>query len=426
MNAPLARSLNPVIRDVNRQLIAARDAQIERVVAMVDAMPVRGQADEIVAPLRPRLARLRPPRPLRFARLMFLPLDPVIVPAPRWRPGAPSVPRTAIPVLAEAVRAALGPAGQQIDAMIAGRTTRDQDTIAAAGAILWPAVPGVLLSLPAPPAWEATGLGLRAYKPLAQAIAALLSQAVPLRQLTSDAGVGLLPPDARRLQSILAGAAAIDPEIMPIAIALLLARVPESAQVLARVTASLDQRQQQVLRKAEEEAANVLLDQLAVPGGAESHLGGRDLAAAGAAVRRLTGLLTALEGDGSTPGRRDAVAALRRRVQANCQSLFAERLATDLLEPLHAGPSPRTAQSLEAAARGLRALETEALRAGGGAVYHDLLSQAASSIRTIAASGVLGPVGGVRLVEILAGPDEALALLGIDGELGLEAAGQTG
>ena len=68
------RSANPAIREVTRGLAAARDAQILQAVAMVDAMPERGAADEIVAPLRSRLARLRPPRPLRFARLLFLPL----------------------------------------------------------------------------------------------------------------------------------------------------------------------------------------------------------------------------------------------------------------------------------------------------------------------------------------------------------------
>ena len=64
---------------------------------MVDAMPNRGAADQLIAPLRARLAHLRPPRPLRFARLLFLPLDPLIVPAARWRAAQPAIPRTVIP-----------------------------------------------------------------------------------------------------------------------------------------------------------------------------------------------------------------------------------------------------------------------------------------------------------------------------------------
>ena len=103
----LTRSTNPAIREVARGLAGARDAQILQVVAMVDGMPNRGAADQLIAPLRGRLARLRPPRPLRFARLLFLPLDPLIVPAARWRAEHPSIPRTVIPVLAAAIEAAL-------------------------------------------------------------------------------------------------------------------------------------------------------------------------------------------------------------------------------------------------------------------------------------------------------------------------------
>src|SRR5689334_24255463 len=96
MSAVVARSPKAEIREVARGLASARDEQIMQVVAMVDAMPNRGPADQLIAPLRPRLARLRPPRPLRFARLLFLPLDPLIVPAARWRAEQPTIPRTVI------------------------------------------------------------------------------------------------------------------------------------------------------------------------------------------------------------------------------------------------------------------------------------------------------------------------------------------
>ncbi len=107
MSTTISRSSNPAIREVARGLAAARDAQIMQVLAMVDAMPHRGAADQLIAPLRTRLARLRPPRPLRFARLLFLPLDPLIVPAARWRAEQPTIPRTVIPFLATTIEASL-------------------------------------------------------------------------------------------------------------------------------------------------------------------------------------------------------------------------------------------------------------------------------------------------------------------------------
>ena len=136
MAALINRSSNPAIREVARGLAAARDEQILQVVAMVDAMPNRGPADQLIAPLRARLALQRPPRPLRFARLLFMPLDPLIVPAARWRAAQPAIPRTVIAVLAAAVEADLGASGRTVAAMIEGHTTRDHEVVSAAGQAL--------------------------------------------------------------------------------------------------------------------------------------------------------------------------------------------------------------------------------------------------------------------------------------------------
>ena len=105
------------------------------------------------------------------------------------------------------------------------------------------------------------------------------------------------------------------------------------------------------------------------------------------------------------------------RRRAGCKSLFTERLATDLLEPLRARggrPGPEAGWDLETAARGLRALETEARRAGGGKTYDTLLGEAADVVRDIAARGGLERVEGMRLMEIVAGPEAALAPYGED------------
>ncbi|WP_158922644.1 hypothetical protein [Acidisphaera sp. S103] len=76
----------PEIQALARTVRDAEDPRIVRVVAIVDAMINRGPIDQLIAPIRPRLVRLRPPRPLRFARLLFHPLDRLFVPAARWRP----------------------------------------------------------------------------------------------------------------------------------------------------------------------------------------------------------------------------------------------------------------------------------------------------------------------------------------------------
>jgi hypothetical protein len=414
MSATTTRSSNPAIREVSRGLAQARDEQIMRVVAMVDAMPVRGAADQLIAPLRERLARLRPSRPLRFARLLFMPLDPLIVPAARWRPAQPAIPRTVIPALALAIAEGLGPLGKKIATMIEGRNTAEHGVIDEAGDLLWPNAARVLLDAPVPDGWEASGLGLNIYKPLSRRIAALLFQAGRLSQMMADAGQGVVPSEIGPVRAMLDDAMRHDPESAPMAIALLLARVPEAAPLLPRVAKTFGGREGILLRHASEQAAEILLDQLKAPGGVEGQLGGRDLAEAGATVRRLTSLLGALEGETLSPDRRKQLTEVRQRIREGCQSLFLERLSVDLIEPLQFATDggPGSLWDLETAARGLRSLETEARRAGGDNSYDKLLGQTADMVREKVVLGVLDRVAGLRLMEIVAGPEAALALLG--------------
>ena len=420
MSTTISRSPNPAIREVARGLAAARDAQIMQVLAMVDAMPNRGAADQLIAPLRTRLARLRPPRPLRFARLLFLPLDPLIVPAARWRAEQPTIPRTVIPLLATTIEAVLGAAGEAIVALIAGRTTQDHPVVREAGGKLWPLAAEALLEAEAPAGWDGTGLGAHLYKPLARRIGALLYQAERLDQMTADAAQGLVPPEPNAVRALLTEAMRHDAHAQPMAIALLLARIPEAAPLLMQVATTLGQREGLLLRHAGEQAADILLDQLETPGGAEGQLGGVDLAEAGATVRRLTSLLSALDGESLSGDRRERLNGLRQRIRTGCESLFTERLTTDLLEPLHASGTETGASGrleLETAARGLRALETEARRAGDTKTYDALLEQAAETVREMTERGEIDRVDGLRLVEIVAGPDAALALLGEEMEV---------
>jgi hypothetical protein len=198
-------------------------------------------------------------------------------------------------------------------------------------------------------------------------------------------------------------------------IALLLARVPEAAPVLLRIAAVLGQQGGAGLRHAGEQAADILLDQLEAPGGAEAQLGGHDLAEAGATVRRLTSLLGALDAETLTPDRRGRLNDVRQRVRSGCEALFTERLTSDLIEPLRvcgAATGADALAELEVAARGLRVLETEARRAGDDKTYDTLLGQTADMVREMIVQGGLDRAGGLRLMEIVAGPEVALALLG--------------
>lgn len=170
-DAPAARTGS---LEVARALLGAKDEQLVRVVAFVDGLGIeRGTADRLLESVRPRLAVLGLPRPLSFTRLLFMPLDPVIVPSAMWRPGGSHFPRGAIMPLATALHGALGDTAAAVDAACAGRATDDSDTIHASGAVLWPAAAAAIALFAGPPeGWEASGHGPDTFPALAALCAA--------------------------------------------------------------------------------------------------------------------------------------------------------------------------------------------------------------------------------------------------------------
>jgi hypothetical protein len=399
------------MRVVSRSLSAAGDGQIMRVVAMVDGLEKRGAVDRIIAPLRPRLAELRPSRPLRFTRLLFLPLDPLIVPAARWRPGSATVPRTALESIALTVRAALGPVAAAVDAAIAGRSLEDGDIIGEAGRMLWPHAGALLAGSPELAGWDGTGLPAATAGDLSRAVGGVLLAAVSLRGLAAEAGAGMaLEPGP--VQAALAEAAASGGEALAMAVAVLLAWLPEAAELLPRGCSVLGPDGPALMRLAAGQAAEVLLGRLEAQGASDDMLA-VSLDETGAEVSRVTTLLDALDGAGP-PERRRRLSAIRGRLEESCRSRFAKGMENGVSAPLRTmGPSPAQEElaDMENAARGLRQLEGAARKLGGGQYYDGALQDAVTAVRASPADGALGLADKIRLVEILAGSDEADALM---------------
>lgn len=398
----------PPLRDrdlggVTRDVAGAPDAQVMRIVATVDAMASRGAADDLIVPLRQRLAVLRPPRPLRFVRLLFHPLDPVIVPAAQWRPGQDEIPRTALMPMADCVRHAMGVQARAIDAAIRGHTTSETALVATQGQILWSAAGAILANATAPPLWRETELAEAMFAPLARRAGALLAQMPALHRLCVETVHGLLPPSPEALQAILQGVSAADETALPMLVRLMLNRLPQLASLLATPSGAAGPQ----VKVALDQAIDSLLDQLTAEDGAQAQIAGAGLAEASVAVRRIATLLQQIEDGTVRSARRAQVAVIRQQVDAGCRARFATGLQDQVLARLHMA-TDQDVPALEAAARGLRALETEARVMGGGSAYDRMLSQAAEAIK---AENGLDRTDQVRLVEILAGSDAALAML---------------
>ncbi len=402
------------LKELNRELTQARDSQISRVVAMVDALPVRGVADHLIEPLRPRLAQLRLARPLRFCRLLFTPFDPVIVAGPKWRPGSPSIPRTALDPIAEGVRTELGPLAMEIEAAIAGKTVADTAVIADAGVRLWGEAARVLANAEAPPPqWAQSGLPVAVYRALSRSISVVLAKATHLHDLVQKAGHGaqLKPADALRLLDIDAGH---NPDAWGMLLALLLSRLPQADGVLRTAISTGLIGPNSIMRTAAEQAIDGVLGGLEAQGGLGGPIFGSELSQAGPEVFRILALLQGLDSDQLSGDRRRRVHELRQRVEASCRTRFEAGLTGEFIAPLmllRPGADAAEVTRLEDIARDLRRLEAAARKLNARNGLEAQLIRAAEEIGGMKPDGALTLADRVRLVEILAGPDTALAML---------------
>ena len=213
---------------IKASVAAADDARILQIVALVDAMPERGEADALVAPLRPRLAKLRPPRPASFTRLLFTPLDSLIVPNTNWRRGTLSIPRSALLPIAGALRQDLANEAERIDAAgRAGPVPQAQLNILAAA--IWPAAAAALDNLALPPDWNAAaGLPAADFRTIASLTAAVLGVGLEIQTLVQAGGAPAEDP----LRTILGRTAPRGGEALGAVMAVLLARFPASGLIM--------------------------------------------------------------------------------------------------------------------------------------------------------------------------------------------------
>ena len=402
------------LQALRRGLDQAQDAQIMQVVAIVDALEVRGAADEVIADLRPRLAQLRPRRPASFRRLLFMPLDPLIVSAADWQVGSATIPRTALAPLADTVRLAMGSEAEAIDAIIDGKTTKDTLAVNQAASLLWQAAARILPETTLPDTWTEAGLPAAAYPALASNIATLCRQQTTLQALLAEAEIGVAL-NAEKLCPFFQDASSDDKVLLTMIVALLLAQLPQSWPLLMDTARLLGRDFDKAIRQATDLAIDLLLARLETPGGTEALVVGGMLSEVAAQVRHIAAMLagpqarlTASDMD------QDTRAAILRRLDASCRTRFAAGLDEEFVRPLQQFGGQRDMTllvRLEEASRALKALVAEASRIGSAETYAALMQQTIAAVKAIGLGGGLRLIDKVRLVEILAGPDEALTML---------------
>ncbi len=398
---------SPIVRELARTAVQASDAQLLRLVHMLDTMPSRGQADLILAPLRPRLRRLRPPRPLALMRLLFVPMDAVLVPARDWRPGRGQVPRTALPPLAAALEAQHLAVFAQAQQALAGRTMADHHLISEWGGKLW-LLAGESLTARPPPGWEQTGLPESAYASVALICRTLWRYGPMLWRLRLAGPDG--PPEALA-RPVLRGVAADGPEALGVALAALL---PFAAQpgALTQMAAAMGR---QLSAIADQALDRFLAD-------TPPTLAPEELEAAPDALERLATVLEDLEASlpPSKPQRQQQVAGLRQAAGTACLRRLEQEGGPQLaqtLAQLAARPvvEDHEVELLEEKAAVLRAMVDAARRLERGPLADKALRPSITMLTQLATrlpvkgSG-LRRADALRLLELL-GEGEAAARL---------------
>jgi hypothetical protein len=372
-------------------------------------MPKRGEVDQLIVPLRPRLAVLRPARPINLARLLFMPLDPLIVPAAGWRRGTITLPRSALIPLADVARERLGPVAAATEAALAGLTTDNTQDLAQIGAGLWAAAAKVLAAAEPPDSWsQTTGLQTADFHPLSTIAAAGLAQADQIERIvrlpeTDEAG------QRREIGAALEPAAESGPLALATVIMLLAARLPSAAQSFFSADSIASRSGEPAMRHAVDQAIDSTIDSVE---SSASNLG--SLSNASVALRRSIRLLDELESVCSQrPSRKARIAELRREVDTASRKQFSQALAHELLEPARAlvGATDEAVIRLERSARDLRRFEMIARRLGGGDHFDRNLKQAAAALAPQPDEPRATLIDRIRLIEILQGPEAAIAAI---------------
>ena len=382
----------------------ASDAQIAQIVALVDSLPQRGIADDLIAPLRRRLARLRPHRPMSFMRLLFTPLDPLIVPAPIWRRGSLSVPRTALAPIVAAVRGHLNPEAAQTDTE--GRQgPLSPQRMAELAVAIWPRAAMALDSIPVPSDWiEATGLPENDYHAIAATVSAVLAVAVEIETQVLTGGV----PQEDAIRTIMGRTAPRGGPAVSAVVVVLLARLSAPGVIIAAGTEAAGSNPS----KAVDHAIEHTLDRLQMALDADQAIAG-PLAQATQDCNHIADLLEYLDiGAATRPERQRRVERLRRATDLMCRERFETALRDEFtvsLERLPRDPADDAIEALEAEARGLRQLALSGRRLSHPDHYDALLQGCLQPIRQ--AAGKLRVADQVRLAEILLGAREAMTLL---------------
>ncbi|MCA3302078.1 MAG: hypothetical protein INF98_07920 [Roseomonas sp.] len=215
---------------ISKRASRASDSVLQQVVAVLEAVPSRTMLDPIIEAARPRLKLLRPPRPITFARILFLPFDGAVVPLKEWSMGSAKLPRPALMPISEAIRAAMGPEAEKISANLGGRSFFDVLQVDSEGRTLWAEAARLAPTLSFPKGLPAAGLDAAQSEQLLELAAGIWRHADGIWEAKLACFSG---PSSELVAAALKGPAEEGEAVFSIALLSLLDRAQSPGSVLA-------------------------------------------------------------------------------------------------------------------------------------------------------------------------------------------------
>ena len=395
------------LRTLSNELLQASDSKILKITQIIDMLPDRGEADLLLQPVRCRLASLRPARPMTRTRLLFIPLDPVLVGAATWRLGDLAIPRSIIAPIAAMLLAEATGGLPAID-------VDDHAALTRVGGPLWAEAAARLAELAIPEHWgtpdwqKQHGLTLPMVTQLVGVLRLVLSHAVEIRSLSPHGDAACEPV----LTTLLADAARTGPIGWGIMLALLMeAAAPDQVARMALGLARGNRVATALLAGLDRATSNTLdrMETLIVESAPDDPLDPARLMANVALIGRVE-RFRRLEQRPAEEQRR--VGRLRQTLATANRALFAQALEARL--PVTCAPVAAEAVCLlEAEARQLRRFALSAAKLGDAEEYDRLLEQAAARYADPSAGEGLTLADRLRLTELLIGSERAIQALGL-------------
>ena len=399
---------------LRREFVHADDEKIAKIIAYVDQVGDAEVNRALLDALRGRVALLRPVRPLRLFRLLFMPLDPLIVSPANWRPGSPRVPRSALGPIFSLVIRQVGIEIAAFKSMVEGHTTHSEAAIAQAGAALWPCAAVILRGAKPPPEWEQTRLPEPLFWPMARAIAAVLARGCELLQLARNTQNRDSSNDGELIGSLMAKLADEIPEGAALVIQLVLLHAPQAIVHVRRSISAIHEAHESItLHRALSLGLDQSLNYVEREADCVRKIARGSTREATEEIKMVARVLNAIDQDPSAASHRSRLRAMREKMDKASQNRFKNSIQEDLARPLAALRQPASSteqKQMETSARELRTLEGAARQFSNSVSYDQQLLHTADVVRSAFAAGTVSLPRACRLLEILSGPEAAVAL----------------